>query len=119
MLLAQRPPDKRLAGYWEFPGGKIETGETPEQALARELKEELHLEISVRKKLGAFDYDYPWGQITLHVFVVRPLSAPRPSADVQVFEWVDVSRVKQFKLSPADLEPWSCYVAAGPTTESV
>lgn len=119
VLLAQRPPGKRLEGLWEFPGGKVEAGETPIDAIARELKEELSLEISIRRSLGAFDYTYEWGSITLHVFVVHPLNAPRPSEDVQVFKWVEPARVAEFPLAPADLEPWSCYRASGPTTESV
>lgn len=119
VLLAQRPPGKRLEGMWEFPGGKIEKGETPEAAVARELEEELSLEISIDRHLGDFDYDYDWGRITLHVFVVKPLNAPRPSADVQVFKWVSLVKVSSFQLAPADLEPWSCYLASGPTTESV
>ncbi len=110
ILLAQRPRGKRLEGLWEFPGGKLEPGETAEAALRRELKEELDLDIRLERKLGAFDFDYPWGQITLHVFIVKAESEPRPSADVEVFRWVERAEVGSFELSPADRDPWSCYL---------
>ncbi len=110
ILLAQRPKGKRLEGLWEFPGGKLEAHETAEAAIVRELKEELDLDVRLLRKIGAFDFDYPWGPITLHVFVVRAENEPRPSRDVEVFRWVARAEVGSFELSPADREPWSCYL---------
>lgn len=119
VLLAQRPKGKRLEGLWEFPGGKLEAGESAEEAILRELKEELHLDVRLKLKLGAFDFDYPWSQITLHVFIVTALNDPHPSPDVEVFRWVDVAEVETFQLCPADLNPWSKYLATSPKTETV
>ena len=59
VLLAQRPPGRSMAGLWEFPGGKIEGEETPEAALARELREELAVECSVGRELRRYEFSYP------------------------------------------------------------
>ncbi len=123
VLLAQRPAGKHLAGLWEFPGGKIENGESPDQALVRELVEELNLEVSIREMIGQFEYRYDWGPMVLHVFVVRAISEAKASAEVATFNWVPVHEVASYSLAPADLKPWSVYLdqkaQSGPTTESV
>jgi 8-oxo-dGTP diphosphatase len=106
VLLARRPAGKHLAGLWEFPGGKIEPGELPAQALVRELEEELSLEVKIQGPLGVFDYRYHWGPMRLHVFIVRALGTPRLSPDVAAIEWVVAERVTQYDLAPADVEPW-------------
>lgn len=106
VLLAQRPPGKDLAGHWEFPGGKIEKGEKPDQALARELREELNLNVSIRSSLGQFEYRYGWGTVFMHVYLVVPLSAPEATKDVEKFEWVEIDDVADYPLAPADLRPW-------------
>lgn len=110
ILLAQRPPHKTLAGMWEFPGGKLEPGETPEAAVARELEEELHLKVHIRRNMGAFDYSYEWGAIRLHVLVAVAQSEPRPTADVQVFRWTQPSDLNSSELAPADREPLVQYL---------
>lgn len=110
VLLAQRPAHKTLSGYWEFPGGKLEVGETAIQALHRELNEELHLNVEVNQDLGIFNFVYDWGAIGLHVFVVRALTAPRPSFDVQKFEWVSPDELRIKKLAPADIAPMAKYL---------
>ena len=110
ILLAQRPEGKPLAGHWEFPGGKIEEGEKPDEALVRELKEELNIEVSIQAGLGQFEYRYSWGAVFLHVFVVQAHTEPTASADVAVFKWVDVDDVTSHSLAPADLRPWFFYL---------
>lgn len=119
ILLAQRPKGKRLEGLWEFPGGKLEAGESADAAIIRELKEELHLDVRIDRKLGVFNFDYPWSEIALHVFAVTALNCPRPSRDVEVFRWVWPAEVGEFELSPADVQPWSIYLATSPKTETV
>lgn len=111
ILLAQRPPGKALAGYWEFPGGKVEAEESHEAALIRELREELHLEIHILKHLGEFPYQYDWGSLALSTFVVTPTNTPKPTVDVQVFRWVAPEDVKTSELAPADIEPWRSFLA--------
>src|SRR3972149_4101459 len=71
VLLAERPHDKEYAGYWEFPGGKIEQGEQPEQALARELHEELGVELDVAFPWVTCTYAYPHRAVRLHFYRVR------------------------------------------------
>jgi 8-oxo-dGTP diphosphatase len=114
VLLAQRPPGKKLAGMWEFPGGKIDAGESPEQALNRELKEELQLDVRIVKSLGVFPYIYDWGAIDLHVFVVRALGEPKTTEDVHVFKWLKALAIARDQLAPADLKPLDSYLTSRP-----
>jgi 8-oxo-dGTP diphosphatase len=117
ILLAQRPPGKRLAGLWEFPGGKVEPGESEESALHRELQEELGLRVRLVENLGHFPYTYDWGNLILSVFVVNPLNEPRPSADVQVFRWEKRDAVMSAQLTPADIQPWRHFLGRFETTD--
>lgn len=110
ILLAQRPPGKVLAGFWEFPGGKIEAGETSQEALARELKEELSLDVSIGRFMGIFRHKYDWGEIDLHVYVVRALGSPKRSEHVSVFKWINPARVNPQDLAAADVKPYLQYL---------
>ena len=110
VLLAQRPEGKKHAGLWEFPGGKLEVGETSSQALHRELDEELSLVVRIEKSLGVFPYRYDWGGIELHVFIVRALNLPKPSPDVSVFQWVKPSEIDPKILVAAEQEPLVAYL---------
>ena len=109
-MIARRPEGKKLGGLWEFPGGKVEAGEMPEQALVRELHEELELRIEVKQALGSYDYTYDWGAMTLLVYVVKALNTPQCSADVPEFRFVDPRSVGEFPLAPADVQPWRDYL---------
>lgn len=110
ILLAQRPPGKRLAGLWEFPGGKIESGETPEQALKRELQEELQLDVRVIADLGLHPHVYEWGRIDLRILVVEALSEPRLTPDVQGFRWFKPHEIDLKTLAPADHAPFAAFM---------
>lgn len=103
VLLAQRPEGKRLAGFWEFPGGKVEDGESPAAALQRELMEELNLKVEVLEDIGRFAHTYEWGVIELHVFAVRALNAPSLTPDVQAIRWLYPTEIETATLAPADL----------------
>ena len=86
-LLAQRPPGKVYAGYWEFPGGKVEPGEAAEQALARELHEELGIDVERAYPWITREYVYPHGHVRLHFFRVRAWRGePHPRED-QAIAW--------------------------------
>jgi 8-oxo-dGTP diphosphatase len=86
-LLAQRPPGKVYAGYWEFPGGKVEPGEAAEQALARELHEELGIDVVRAYPWITREYVYPHGHVRLNFFRVRSWNGePHPRED-QAIAW--------------------------------
>ena len=105
VLLAQRPEGKAQAGLWEFPGGKIEPGETPEEALARECREELALEIESPSVLRSVLHRYPEKTIRLILVAcsVRPGSVPVPQEHQQV-AWVAPEQLPAMDLCPADRE---------------
>jgi len=86
-LLAQRPPDKIWAGYWEFPGGKIESGETPYHALVRELREELDITITTAYPWVTRVYTYPHATVRLHFFRVTAWSGELHPLEGQQLSW--------------------------------
>lgn len=105
VLLARRPEGKDQAGLWEFPGGKIEPGETPEEALARECREELALEIESPTILRSVLHRYPEKTIRLLLVEcsVRPGSVPVPQ-EGQSVAWVRPSDLDRLPVCPADRE---------------
>lgn len=118
VLIAQRPTGKKFSGYWEFPGGKIEAGESAPVALRRELKEELTLDVSVGRFLGIFPFDYDDHQIDLHVYLVRAINEPKRTEDIHVFKWVNPVQIRTNEMTPADLAPLRAYLdLSGLSTE--
>ncbi len=102
VLLARRPEGGLLGGLWEFPGGKVEPGESLEQALVRELREELALEVKVGAAIGTYRHAYSHFRITLHAlcaFVVR--GAPAPQEGQRVV-WAPLARLDEYPMGKVD-----------------
>jgi 8-oxo-dGTP diphosphatase len=102
VLIAQRPQRSHMGGYWEFPGGKIESGETVQGALARELHEELGISVTQVSPLIRLKYDYPDRRVVLHVWRVEQfLSAPQ-GREGQVVRWVSIADLDDDAFLPAN-----------------
>ncbi len=102
ILIVRRGPQETGAGEWEFPGGKVEKGETPEEALRREIQEELSLDVEVQECLGSKIYAYPQKTICLRVYWVRAPHDQLRLVDHDAFEWVEPQTLQAQKLSLPD-----------------
>jgi 8-oxo-dGTP diphosphatase len=102
VLLAQRPPGKAYAGYWEFPGGKLESGETPRHALDRELREELGLTVRRAVPWLVQRYRYPHAHVELHFFRVFAWDGEPTGHDGQAHAWQTPGRFDVAPLLPAN-----------------
>lgn len=101
-LLAQRPPGKAYAGYWEFPGGKVEDGETPVAALSRELHEELGIDVISAYPWLIREFDYPHAAVRLNFFRVRAWHGEPQSREAQAFAWQRLDAIDVTPLLPAN-----------------
>ena len=102
ILLTRRKKGKSLEGFWEFPGGKVERGETDTVALKRELREELGLEISELYYFSENKHDYNTFSIHLVAYKCKALDNPGKMVDHDKFEWVRVNEIGNFNLADAD-----------------
>lgn len=102
-LIAKRPEGKALAGCWEFPGGKLERGESLEEALCRELKEELLIEIAVFQVLDAVEHHYEKFSIRLIPCQARILSGVPTPIEHPEIAWVRIEDMDLDSLAPADV----------------
>lgn len=102
VLLSQRPPGKHMEGYWEFPGGKIEAGETPLEALARELDEEIGIEVKQARPLIRLRHAYPDRTVILDVYIVLGFGGRPRSCENQELAWVAPEDMPKWQLLPAD-----------------
>ena len=104
MVLAAQRGYGEFKGGWEFPGGKIEPGETPEQAIIREIKEEMTATIEVREKLETVEYDYPDFHLTMHCFWTTVKDGKLKLLEHEGARWVDKDTIHTVDWLPADIE---------------
>ena len=104
VLMTQRPADRHMGGLWEFPGGKIDDGEAPSEALARELDEELGIEVEVGRPLTFAVHEEPGLRILLLFYAARIVSGSLRGHEGQAVEWVAVSALHLRPTPPADAD---------------
>ena len=102
VLLCRRPEGKAQGGKWEFPGGKIEPGETGEAALQRECREELDVTLEVGSVLADVRQDYPERSVHLTLYEARIASGAPRRLEHSDIRWVEPERLEEYDLCPAD-----------------
>jgi 8-oxo-dGTP diphosphatase len=103
VVLTRRHPNEKLPGYWEFPGGKVEEGETPQECLERELCEELGIVSKAGKIIAVSEYHYSHGSFRL-LAIMTTLKDKNFSLSVHDrVEWVPIASLLEYKLAPADI----------------
>ena len=113
VLIAQRPPGKPMQGLWEFPGGKVERDERPEQSLIRELKEELGITVSdaCLAPLTFASHSYPDFHLLMPLYVCRRWEGIVTPQEGQQVAWVKPNRLRDYEMPPAD-EPLVAHLMA-------
>ena len=118
VLLARRPSGGLLGGMWEFPGGKLEAGESLRDCLAREIREELGAEIEIGAEAGVYEHAYTHFKVTLHAFHAHLSPGSQPSAvEAQAVEWVAPERLGRFPMGKIDRQISRRIIAAGRAAE--
>jgi 8-oxo-dGTP diphosphatase len=103
VLAGKRNANRLVGGMWEFPGGKIEKGETPQEAAKRELKEEFHDEVQIGPQLGeTVSYEYDFGIVKLTVFFAKLLTNNFDLVAHSEVEWLSADEVQKLNWAPAD-----------------
>ncbi|MBX4911849.1 MULTISPECIES: 8-oxo-dGTP diphosphatase MutT [Rhizobium] len=104
ILLAQRPEGKSLAGLWEFPGGKVEPGETPEETLVRELEEELGIKtkIACLAPLTFASHSYETFHLLMPLYICRRYEGIAEGREGQALKWVRAQALRDYPMPPAD-----------------
>jgi mutator protein MutT len=118
VLVCQRKDDDTFGGYWEFPGGKCEAGETLHQCLARELSEELAIVARPVAQLTTIEHDYPQVRVRLHPFVCEHVSGEVQHLECQASCWIDPSKLTNYRFPPANeslIAEAIAYFAKAPT----
>ena len=104
LLLTRRPPGTHLGGLWEFPGGKLEPGETPEACAERETFEETRLVVRAEGRREAIRHDYPERSVTLHPVDCAWISGEPEAREVSAFAWVAPAELSGYELPAANRE---------------
>ena len=104
VLIAERPPGRPMAGLWEFPGGKVKTGERPEETLIRELKEELGIVVSEAclAPLTFASHTYPDFHLLMPLYVCRRWEGTAAAQEGQRLRWVRPNQLREYPMPPAD-----------------
>ena len=112
VLIGQRPPGKAMAGLWEFPGGKVEPGETPEDAIIREIAEELGVKVTKAclAPLTFASFDYPDFHLLMPLYVCRRWEGTPVAREHSALKWVRANRLRDYPMPPAD-EPLISHLA--------
>ena len=103
-VFATQRGDGEFKDGWEFPGGKIEPGETPEEALVREIKEELDTEISIRKLIYVVEYDYSQFHLTMYCYLCEVLSGRLVLKEHEAARWLTKDTLESVDWLPADID---------------
>ena len=103
VLIAERVGGGPFQGMWEFPGGKIGNGESPEQALGRELSEELGVELGAVERFMHLEHDYPDRSVSIHFFLVRGWKNEPAGLEGQALRWVAPAQLGDQNIVPADV----------------
>ena len=105
VFVVQRPPGKPMAGLWEFPGGKVEKGERPEQALIRELKEEISIDVTANclAPLTFASHTYDDFHLLMPLFACRKWQGIARAQEGQALKWVAAQDLRQYPMPPADI----------------
>ncbi len=104
LLITQRRANAHLGGLWEFPGGKREAGETFEQCLVREIREELGMQISVGKLFEEISHDYPEKSVHLKFFICELIRGEPQTLGCAAFKWIGKSELSDFEFPAADAQ---------------
>ncbi len=102
ILIARRPDDGPLAGYWEFPGGKCQPGESPNDCLLREMREETSLTVEIITPMLPLEYAYVYGQVRLHPFLCQIVAGQAKALAAAEIRWVALAELTEYRMPPAN-----------------